>query len=42
MSLNPKIAEILAMVERAKRPAYHEQTAQQARAAYERLSLIHI
>lgn len=40
MSLNPKIAEILAMVERAKRPAYHEQTAQQARAAYERSALI--
>ena len=36
MPLNPKIAQILDMVERAKRPSYHHQTPQQARAAYEK------
>lgn len=36
MPLNPKIAQVLDMVERAKRPPYHRQTPQQARAAYEK------
>lgn len=36
MPLNPKIAQVLDMIERAKRPSYHHQTPQQARAAYER------
>jgi acetyl esterase len=36
MPLHPKIAQMLEMVERAKRPAYYEQGAQQARAAYEK------
>jgi len=36
MSLNPKIEQVLDMIARAKRPAYHELTAQQARASYER------
>jgi acetyl esterase len=34
MPLNPKIAQILDMVERANRKPYHRLTAQQARAAY--------
>jgi acetyl esterase len=34
MPLNPKIAQILDMVERANRKPYHELTPQQARAAY--------
>ncbi|MBR8040516.1 alpha/beta hydrolase [Burkholderia cenocepacia] len=36
MPLNPKIAQVLDMIERAKRPSYHHQTPQQARAAYEK------
>lgn len=36
MPLNPKIAQVLDMIERAKRPDYHEQTPAQARAAYEK------
>ncbi|CAB3750670.1 alpha/beta hydrolase [Paraburkholderia humisilvae] len=36
MPLNPKIEQILEMIERAKRPPYHELTAQQARASYEK------
>lgn len=36
MPLNPKIAQVLDMVERARRPSYHHQTPQEARAAYER------
>jgi acetyl esterase len=36
MPLNPKIKEILEMIGRARRPAYHELTAQQARASYEK------
>jgi acetyl esterase len=35
MPLNPKIEQVLDMIARAKRPPYHELTAQQARAAYE-------
>ncbi|HEY3599577.1 MAG TPA: alpha/beta hydrolase, partial [Paraburkholderia sp.] len=35
MPLNPKIEQVLDMIARAKRPAYHELTAQQARASYE-------
>lgn len=34
MPLNPKIAQILEMVARARRPPYHTLTAQEARAAY--------
>lgn len=36
MPLNPKIEQVLDMIARAKRPPYHELTAQQARAAYEK------
>ncbi|WP_133648847.1 alpha/beta hydrolase [Paraburkholderia flava] len=36
MPLNPKIAQILDMVERAERPPYHTRTPQQARASYEK------
>ncbi len=36
MPLNPKIEQVLDMIARAKRPAYHELTAQQARASYEK------
>jgi acetyl esterase len=36
MPLNPKIEQIIEMVERAKRPPYHELTPQQARASYEK------
>ncbi|WP_179403981.1 alpha/beta hydrolase [Burkholderia guangdongensis] len=36
MPLNPKVAQVLDMIERAKRPSYHEQTPQAARAAYEK------
>jgi acetyl esterase len=35
MPLNPKIEQVLDMIARAKRPPYHDLTAQQARAAYE-------
>jgi acetyl esterase len=36
MPLNPKIEQVLDMIARAKRPSYHELTAQQARASYEK------
>lgn len=36
MSLNPKLEQVLDMIARAKRPQYHELTAQQARASYEK------
>jgi acetyl esterase len=36
MPLNPKIKDILEMIERAKRPPFHELTPQQARASYEK------
>lgn len=36
MPLNPKIAQVLDMIERAKRPPYHAQTPQDARSAYAR------
>jgi acetyl esterase len=36
MPLNPKIEQVLDMIARAKRPAYHDLTAQQARASYEK------
>ncbi|WP_035488253.1 alpha/beta hydrolase [Burkholderia multivorans] len=36
MPLNPKIAQVLEMIERAKRPEYHQQTPAQARIAYEK------
>ncbi len=36
MTLNPKIAQVLAMIERAKLTPYHRQTPPQARAAYEK------
>src|SRR5258705_10567717 len=36
MPLNPKIEQVLDMIARAKRPAYHDLTAQQARAVYEK------
>jgi acetyl esterase len=36
MSLNPKLEQLLDMIARAKRPPYHELTAQQARASYEK------
>ncbi|NKJ45718.1 alpha/beta hydrolase [Burkholderia sp. SG-MS1] len=35
MPLNPTIEQILDMIARARRPLYHQMTAQQARAAYE-------
>jgi len=34
MPLNPKIAQVLDMIARAKRPAFHEMTPQEARVAY--------
>lgn len=40
MPLNPKIAQMLDMVARAKRPAYPTLTAQQARASYEKSATI--
>ncbi|TKC87232.1 alpha/beta hydrolase [Trinickia terrae] len=36
MPLNPKVEQVLDMIARAKRPAYHELTPQAARAAYEK------
>ena len=36
MPLNPKIAQVLELIERAGRPPYHTLTAQQARASYEK------
>jgi acetyl esterase len=36
MPLNPVIAQVLEMIERARRPSYESQTPQAARAAYER------
>ena len=36
MPLNPKIEQVLEMIAKAKRPAYHELTPQQARASYEK------
>ncbi|MGF6777458.1 alpha/beta hydrolase fold domain-containing protein [Paraburkholderia sp. GAS334] len=36
MPLNPKIEQMLEMVAKAKRPAYHDLTPQQARASYEK------
>lgn len=36
MPLNPKIELVLDMISRAKRPPYHELTAQEARASYEK------
>ncbi|MFM0336619.1 alpha/beta hydrolase [Paraburkholderia fungorum] len=36
MPLNPKLEQVLDMIARAKRPSYHELTAQQARASYEK------
>ncbi|MFM0595242.1 MULTISPECIES: alpha/beta hydrolase [Paraburkholderia] len=36
MPLNPKIEQVLDMISRAKRPQFHEMTAQQARASYEK------
>lgn len=36
MPLNPKIEQMLDMIARAKRPPFHELTAQQARASYEK------
>jgi len=36
MPLNPKIEQVLELIARAKRPPYHELTAQQARASYEK------
>ncbi|RFU48218.1 alpha/beta hydrolase [Paraburkholderia sp. DHOC27] len=36
MPLNPKIEQVLELIERANRPPYHTLTAQQARASYER------
>jgi acetyl esterase len=36
MPLNPKIEQVLELIARAKRPPYHEVTAQQARASYEK------
>ncbi|HEY1996758.1 alpha/beta hydrolase [Paraburkholderia sp.] len=35
MPLNPKIEQVLDMIARARRPPYHQLTAQQARASYE-------
>ncbi|MFM0738529.1 alpha/beta hydrolase [Paraburkholderia xenovorans] len=35
MPLNPKIEQVLEMIARAKRPQFHEMTAQEARASYE-------
>ncbi|WP_323118827.1 alpha/beta hydrolase, partial [Burkholderia alba] len=40
MPLNPKIAQVLDMIERAKRRPYHDLTPQEARSAYERSALI--
>jgi acetyl esterase len=36
MPLNPKIEQILDMIARARRPSYHEMSAQAARASYEK------
>ncbi|SEC43974.1 acetyl esterase [Burkholderia sp. WP9] len=36
MPLNPKIEQVLDMIERARRPKLHEMTAQDARASYEK------
>jgi acetyl esterase len=36
MPLNPKIEQVLEMIAKAKRPAYHDLTPQQARASYEK------
>ncbi|MGF6771428.1 acetyl esterase [Paraburkholderia sp. GAS199] len=36
MPLNPKVAQVLDMIARAKRPQLHEMSAQQARASYEK------
>ncbi|WP_454871823.1 alpha/beta hydrolase [Paraburkholderia xenovorans] len=36
MPLNPKIEQVLDMIERARRPKFHEMTAQDARASYEK------
>ena len=36
MPLNPKIEQVLDMIARAKRPQYHQMSAQQARALYEK------
>jgi acetyl esterase len=36
MPLNPNIEQVLAMIAKAKRPAYHDLTPQQARASYEK------
>jgi acetyl esterase len=36
MPLNPKVEQVLELIARAKRPPYHELTAQEARASYEK------
>ncbi|SDQ55312.1 acetyl esterase [Paraburkholderia fungorum] len=36
MPLNPKIEQVLDMIARARRPQYHQMSAQQARASYEK------